>query len=94
MHLRLLAASLALIATQGAVADELVPFSAERSWQIQRIGSPAITPDGATIVAPVTRYDLKDNKGLTDLWLWSADGKVERALTTNPANDSSPVIIA
>ncbi len=92
MHLRLLAASLALIATHGAVADELVPFSAERSWQIQRIGSPAITPDGATIVAPVTRFDMKDNKGLTDLWLWSADGKVERALTTNPANDSSPVI--
>jgi dipeptidyl aminopeptidase/acylaminoacyl peptidase len=92
MHIRLLAVSLALAAAHGAVADELAPFSAERSWQIQRIGSPAISPDGATIVAPVTRFDMKDNKGLTDLWLWSADGKGERALTTNPANDSSPVI--
>jgi len=92
MHIRLLAASLALVAAHSAVADELVPFSAERSWQIQRIASPAISRDGKTVVAAVTRYDLKDNKGLTDLWLWSADGKLERALTTNPASDSSPVI--
>ena len=92
MQIRLLAASLALTVASVAVAQERVPFSAERSWEIQRIGGPAISPDGKTVVAPVTRYDLKDNKGLTDLWLWSVDGKVERTLTTNPANDSSPVI--
>jgi dipeptidyl aminopeptidase/acylaminoacyl peptidase len=51
-----------------------------------------VSPDGTTIVAAVTRYDLKDNKGLTDLWLWSADGKVQSVLTTHPASDSSPVI--
>jgi dipeptidyl aminopeptidase/acylaminoacyl peptidase len=89
---RFLVAALALGAALPAVAQTGVPFSAERSWQIQRIGSPAITPDGRTIVAPVTKFDLKENKGLTDLWLWSADGSVQRALTTNPASDSSPVI--
>jgi dipeptidyl aminopeptidase/acylaminoacyl peptidase len=92
MQTRFLAALLVLNIASTAVADERVPFSAERSWQIQRIGAPAISPDGKTIVAAVTRYDLKDNKGLTDLWLWSADGKIERALTTNPASDSSPTI--
>ena len=92
MHLRHLAAVLALTLTTTAGADGLVPFSAERSWQIQRLGAPTISPDGATIVAPVTRHDLQENKALTDLWLWSADGKVERALTTNEANDASPVI--
>jgi dipeptidyl aminopeptidase/acylaminoacyl peptidase len=91
MQIRLLAATLALTVTAAAIADEPVPFSAERSWQIQRIASPAISPDGKTVVAAVTRFDLKDNKGLTDLWLWSSDGKVERALTTNPASDSSPL---
>jgi dipeptidyl aminopeptidase/acylaminoacyl peptidase len=91
MLIRSLAASLALTVAVAAVAADLVPFSAERSWQIQRIASPAVSPDGKTVVAAVTRYDLKDNKGLTDLWLWSADGKVERALTTNPASDSAPL---
>jgi len=89
---RFLVAALALGAALPAVAQTGVPFSAERSWQIQRVGSPAITPDGRTIVAPVTKFDLKENKGLTDLWLWSADGSVQRALTTNPASDASPVI--
>ena len=91
MRTRFLAASLVLAVATTAVAQDKAPFTAERSWQIQRIGSPAVSPDGKMIVAPVTRYDLKDNKGLTDLWLWSADGKVERALTTNPASDSSPL---
>ena len=93
MHYRALAVALALVvAAPPAPAQDKVPFSAERSWQVQRIGGPAITPDGKTIVAPVTRFDMKENKGLTDLWLWSADGSVQRALTTNPAGDSSPVI--
>jgi dipeptidyl aminopeptidase/acylaminoacyl peptidase len=91
MQTRFLVAALAFAVATVATAQERVPFSAERSWEIQRIGSPAISPDGKTIVAAVTRYDLKDNKGLTDLWLWSGDGKVERALTTNPASDSSPL---
>jgi len=92
MQIRLLAATFALTVTAAALADEPVPFSAERSWQIQRIGAPTISPDGATVIAPVTRFDLKENKGLTDLWLWSTDGKVERALTTHPANESSPLL--
>ena len=45
-----------------AVAQERAPFSAERSWQIQRIAAPTVSPDGKTVVAAVTRYDLKDNK--------------------------------
>jgi len=91
MHLRVLAAVLACGAALPVLADG-VPFSAERSWQIQRIGSPTISPDGKTVVAPVTNFDMKENKGLTDLWLWSADGTMQRALTTNPASDSSPLI--
>ena len=90
MQIRLLVATLALTTATAAVAADKVPFSAERSWQIQRIGAPTISPDGAMVVAPVTRYDLKENKGYTDLWQWSADGKVERALTTHQANDTSP----
>jgi dipeptidyl aminopeptidase/acylaminoacyl peptidase len=92
MQFRVLAAALAFCVALPAIAADGVPFSAERSWQIQRIGPPTITPDGKTIVAPVTSFDMKENKGLTDLWLWSADGTMQRALTTHPASDSSPLI--
>ena len=92
MHLRVLAAVLAFGAALPAIAADGVPLSAERSWQIQRIGPPTITPDGKTVIAPVTSYDMKENKGLTDLWLWSIDGTMQRALTTHPASDSSPLL--
>jgi dipeptidyl aminopeptidase/acylaminoacyl peptidase len=80
-----------LLSAAAASTGAPVPFTAERSWEIQRIGPPALAPDGSTVVAAVTRYDLKDNKGLADLWLWSTDGKTSRALTTHQASDSSPI---
>ena len=91
MQIRFLAAVLALAAAGAVAAEQLAPFSAERSWQIQRIGPPTVSPDGKSAVAAVTRYDMKENKGLSDLWLWSTDGKVGRALTTHQASDSSPL---
>jgi dipeptidyl aminopeptidase/acylaminoacyl peptidase len=91
MPLRFPAALGGLLLACVVVADAQVPFGAERSWQIQRIGSPTISPDGKFIVAPVTRFDLKENKGPSDLWLWSADGKIQRALTTHQASDSAPL---
>jgi dipeptidyl aminopeptidase/acylaminoacyl peptidase len=56
-------------------------LSADALWAMKRIGAPAISPDGRWVVAPVTRYTVSDDKSHTDLWLFSTDGRVERALT-------------
>jgi dipeptidyl aminopeptidase/acylaminoacyl peptidase len=50
-------------------------------WQIERVGSPALSPDGAQVVASVTKYDMALNKGRTSLWLFSTLGGRERQLT-------------
>jgi dipeptidyl aminopeptidase/acylaminoacyl peptidase len=68
------------------------PFSAERSWQIQRLGAPTVSPDGRTVVAPVTRYTVKDDAAHTDLWRWSGDGKLERRFTTAASSEGAPQI--
>jgi len=39
-----------------------------------RLASPAISPDGTQAVEAVTRYDLPEGKGITNLWLVPADG--------------------
>jgi dipeptidyl aminopeptidase/acylaminoacyl peptidase len=91
MHTRTLACALALALSMPVAAAELAPFDAERSWKIQRIGPPTVSPDGRTVVAAATRFEAKDNKAITDLWLWSADGTVQRQLTTHPAAESSPL---
>ena len=79
-----------LLALSPAVALAAQPFTAERSWEIQRIGNPEVSPDGRHVVAPVARTVLADDKLVTDLWLWSADGRVERPLTSDPAAEGSP----
>lgn len=73
-----------------AASPTPVPWSAERSWEVQRIGTPEVSPDGRWIVAPVSRPVLADDKVSVDLWLWSADGRTQRAITSDPGSESSP----
>ena len=83
-------ACIALAALPCLHAAELQLFSAERNWQIQRIGNPTISPDGKRVLAPISRYVLAEDKTLTDLWLWHTDGKVARAFTRDAGNESAP----
>lgn len=82
---------LACLAVSAAVA-QTVPFSAERMWTLDRLGEPALSPDGHLAVVPVTHYDMAENKGLTDLWLLPTDGGAARRLTSDPALDSQPTV--
>ena len=68
------------------------PFTAERSWKIQRIGAPTLSRDGRTVIAPVTRFAMDEDKSYVDLWIWNADGSGQRRLTTDAANDGAPTI--
>ena len=45
-----------------ANSAELKSFDVERSWALQRIGNPAISPDGKTIIAPVSRVVSPDTQ--------------------------------
>lgn len=65
-------------------------LTAEAMWSLQRVGDPAISPDGRFAVVPVTRYDVNENKGLTDLWLIPTAGGPARQLTTDPGPDTQP----
>jgi dipeptidyl aminopeptidase/acylaminoacyl peptidase len=61
-------------------------------WSLKRLGDPAITPDGASAVLPVTTYDIAENKGLTDLWLVPVAGGAARQLTSDKASDTQPTV--
>lgn len=80
--------ALALPAQADPPTDESRLLTAERTWQMQRIGNPVVSPDGRLAVAPVTRFDLDTDESTTSLWLFATDGSIERELTTN---GSSPV---
>lgn len=63
----------------------------ETMWSLERLGPPTLSPDGRHAVAAVTRFDVKEDKGLTDLWLFATDGSGERQLTTHSSGDANPL---
>jgi dipeptidyl aminopeptidase/acylaminoacyl peptidase len=79
-------------AAAGAAPDAARQLTAEKMWALKRLGEPAITPDGRIAVVPVTSYDVKENKGLTDLWLVPVAGGAARQLTSDKASDTQPTV--
>ncbi|NHA14703.1 S9 family peptidase [Thioalkalivibrio sp. XN279] len=71
-------------------ASEIKPLDADTLWELKRLSNPAISPDGSQVVLAVTRYEMKDDKGITNLWLVATDGSGARQLTTHSGSDSSP----
>src|SRR6186713_438132 len=68
------------------------PLTAESMWTLKRVGDPAISPDGKLAVVPVTRFDVGENKGYTDLWLFeTSKGRGPRQLTSGNSSASQPV---
>ncbi len=74
-----------------AFAEQSKPLSVELLWQLKRIGSPVVSPSGEHIIAPVTEYDLKEDKGSTQLWRFDGEGKNNRAITVKGLKVSEPV---
>ncbi len=75
-------------ATQPA---EKRPLTVEDLWAMERVGSPAVSPDGSLVAFTVTVFSKEDNKGESDVWLVPADGSAApRRLTWQKGADGSP----
>ncbi len=66
------------------------PISVDDLWQMERAGTPSLSPDGAQAVCTVTRHSLAENKASTALWLLSTLGGQARALTHCGDKDGQP----
>ncbi len=67
------------------------PLTVEALWAMERLGSPALSPDGRLVAFTVTMFSRDDNKGQSDLWLVPADGSAApRRLTWQKGADGSP----
>ncbi len=94
--LAVLGLGLALTQPPSSLADSAAaprPLSAEMMWKLVRLGAPQLSPDGAHVVLPASRYDVDGNKGTTDLYLvpTRAGAGPGRQLTSGPAGASDPV---
>jgi dipeptidyl aminopeptidase/acylaminoacyl peptidase len=66
------------------------PLDVETLWQLERLGSPALSPDGRLAVCSVSAYSMDDNRGTTRLCLLPTDRTQPRALTHCGDKDGQP----
>jgi dipeptidyl aminopeptidase/acylaminoacyl peptidase len=95
MRARILIAALlvAFSASATSAQDKTAkrPITLEDLWKVQRLGKPAISPNGEWVVVEVTKYSMDDNSSTSHLWLLSTDGKMQKQLTTAKGGGSGPV---
>jgi dipeptidyl aminopeptidase/acylaminoacyl peptidase len=64
----------------------------EDLWAMERVGDPALSPDGRWVAFSVTRYSVDENLSDSDVWVVPADGSAPpRRLTWNKGADNSPL---
>jgi len=79
-----------LLAAAPAIAGPGKGLTIDDMLAMQRVGEPAVSPDGKWVAFSVRDTDMAANKGRTDIWLAAVDGATVRRLTTDPASDTSP----
>ncbi len=67
--------------------DRLTP---QRLWEMKRLGSPRLSPDGRLVVFTVQEWSIAKNKATTNLWLADVASGAVRRLTSAAASDGSP----
>ncbi len=66
------------------------PITVEHLWQMQRLGAPSLSPDGAQAVVALASFSMEDNRAESALWLLSTLGGEPRQLTHCGDKDGQP----
>jgi len=87
---RVAAFLLSLALTVAVLGADQRPITPQDLWAMKRLGSPALSPDGRTVVFTVQEWSVEKNKSTSSLWLVDTAGGAPRRLTTAPVSDSAP----
>jgi len=92
-----IAALAALLAAAGTALAQAQPAPAGKQrltpqalWEMKRLGSPQLSPDGRLVVFTVQEWSIAKNKATTSLWLADVASGALRRLTSASVSDGSP----
>jgi dipeptidyl aminopeptidase/acylaminoacyl peptidase len=94
MNLRLLSLLPVVAATLAATSAMAAPrgFTVEDLVNMERVGSPAVSPDGSRVVYTVRSTDMSKNRGHTELWMVDlrAAKPTPQRLTSHASSSTEP----
>jgi dipeptidyl aminopeptidase/acylaminoacyl peptidase len=80
-----------MILAATGLAMALSAMTVDDLWKLDRVGAPAVSPDGSLVAFTVTVPNPEKNTTNSDLWVVRADGSAPpRRLTSNEGADGSP----
>ena len=84
--------ALAQVADPGATKAPVVKqrLTPQALWEMKRLGSPQLAPDGRSAVFTVQEWSIAKNKSTTNLWLADVASGATRRLTAAAVSDGSP----
>ncbi len=88
---RVMALFLTLALSVTILGADQRPITPQDLWAMKRLGSPALSPDGKTVVFTVQEWSVDKNKSTANLWLVDTTGGPPRRLTTAAVSDGAPV---
>ncbi|MBI5424471.1 MAG: S9 family peptidase [Opitutae bacterium] len=88
---RVVALFVTVVLAVAAIAADKRPITPQDLWAIKRLGSPALSPDGKTVVFSQQEWSIEKNKPTSNLWAVDVASGAVRRLTTAAAGDGSPV---
>jgi dipeptidyl aminopeptidase/acylaminoacyl peptidase len=65
-------------------------FTAEKMWQLKRIGAPVVSNSGANILFTISEYSIDDNSSKTNIYISDIQGKNIRQLSYGN-RDGNPI---
>lgn len=65
-------------------------FTAEKMWQLKRLGAPIVSPDGTKLLFTITEHDIEKNTSSTNIFISNFNGSEKRRLTFGD-KDSEPI---
>ena len=86
---RVTAFLLTLALSVSVFAADKSPLTPQDLWAIKRLSSPAVSPDGKSVVFTVQDWSIEKNKSTSSLWLVDTAGGAPRRLTTAAGSDNS-----
>lgn len=91
LRTRVLGVLAALVAALPLPAAGQAPITARDLWSMARVGSPALSPDGRTVLYTVTTYDLETYRSRTEIWsVPVAGGEPRPYITSAQGSNSQP----
>ncbi len=71
-----------------AVQAETRPFNVEDLVQLDRVGDPQVSPDGARVAYTLRETDMDGNRGVVGIWMVPADGSRAPRRMTGPGTSA------